>query len=192
MVANLAIILGAMQLGKRIDWEDKDVLLKVRLVYLLSNIIVFALYAYIYTRILKKNGSITSSLSPLNCADQTVLKYVDSPQPFSQEQPPLVTTTVQDYDTTQIKSGVKAAFMGIGMMGVMHLYFGYSQPLLVQSIMPLKNVLESKVAKIHLFNQEPVGELKRPWKTGGLFAGADSVCPLNPVLFDSFPLVKCS
>jgi hypothetical protein len=109
-----------------------------------------------------------------------VLKYVDSPQPFSQEQPPLITTTVQDYDTTQVKSGVKAAFMGVGMMGVMHLYFGYTQPLLVQSIMPIKNILESKVAKIHLLGKEPVGELKRPWKTGGLFAGADGVCPQSP------------
>jgi hypothetical protein len=124
---------------------------------------------------------------PLSCgmliADQTVLKYVDSAQPFSQEQPPLVTTTVQEYDTTQVKSGVKAAFMGVGMMGVMHLYFGYTQPLLVQSIMPIKNILESKVAKIHLLGKEPVGDLKRPWKTGGLFAGADAVCPQTAKTF---------
>jgi len=104
--------------------------------------------------------------------DQTVLKYVDSAQPFSQEQPPLITTTVQEYDTSQLKSAVKSSFMGIGMMGVMHLYFGYTQPLLVQSIMPIKSALEGKVAKVHLFGKEPVGDLKRPWKTGGLFAGA--------------------
>jgi hypothetical protein len=110
----------------------------------------------------------------------TVLKYVDSAQPFSQEQPPVITTTVQDYDTTQLKSGVKSAFMGIGMMGVMHLYFGYTQPLLVQSIMPIKNLFESKVAKIHLLGNEATGELKRPWKTGGLFAGAGDVC--SPIL----------
>jgi hypothetical protein len=108
-----------------------------------------------------------------------VLKYVDSPQPFSGEQPPLVTTTVQDYDTTQLKSGIKSAAMGIGMMGVMHLYFGYTQPLLVQSIMPIKSVIESKVAQVHLLGKAPVGDLKRPWKTGGLFAGAGSdVSPL--------------
>ena len=104
-----------------------------------------------------------------------MLKYVDSPQPFSQEQPPLITTTVQEYDTSQLKSAVKAAFMGIGMMGVMHLYFGYTQPLLVQSIMPIKNALEGNVTKVHLLGYEPVGNLKRPWKTGGLFAGAADV-----------------
>jgi len=106
-----------------------------------------------------------------------VLKYVDAPQPFSQDQPPLITTTVQEYDTTQLKGAIKSAFMGIGMMGVMHLYFGYTQPLLVQSIMPIKNVFESKVAKIHLLGYEATGDLKRPWKTGGLFAGAADVLP---------------
>jgi Phosphate transport (Pho88) len=108
-------------------------------------------------------------------ADQTVLKYVDAVQPFSQEQPPLITTTVQDYDMSQLKSSIKSAFMGIGMMGVMHLYFGYTQPLLVQSIMPVKNVFESKVAKVHLLGKEATGDLKRPWKTAGLFAGAGDV-----------------
>jgi hypothetical protein len=106
-----------------------------------------------------------------------VLKYVDSAQPFSQDQPPLITTTVQEYDTSQLKSGIKAAFMGIGMMGVMHLYLGYSQPLLVQSIMPIKNVLESKVAKVHLLGKDTVGDLKRPWKTAGLFGSAGDVFP---------------
>lgn len=111
--------------------------------------------------------------------DQTVLKYVDAAQPFSQDQPPLITTTVQEYDLSQLKSAVKSAFMGIGMMGVMHLYFGYTQPLLVQSIMPIKNAIEGKVAKVHLLGKDPVGDLKRPWKTGGLFAGAggDNVYP---------------
>lgn len=109
-----------------------------------------------------------------------MLKYVDSAQPFSQEQPPLITTTVQEYDTSQLKSSIKAAFMGVGMMGVMHLYFGYSQPLLVQSIMPIKNVIESNVAKVHLFRKDPVGDLKRPWKTGGLFSGGD-VTPHSPL-----------
>jgi hypothetical protein len=101
-----------------------------------------------------------------------VLKYVDAAAPFSQDAPPLITTTVQEYDTSQLKSAVKSAFMGIGMMGVMHLYMGYTQPLLVQSIMPLKTAIESKVAQVHLLGKETVGDLKRPWKTGGMFAGA--------------------
>lgn len=57
MVANLAIILGSMQLSKRLDWENKDVLFTVRLAYLGSNLIIFAIFAYIYTRIQKRAGT---------------------------------------------------------------------------------------------------------------------------------------
>jgi hypothetical protein len=110
-----------------------------------------------------------------------VLKYVDAAQPFSQEQPPLITTTVQEYDTSQLKSAAKSTFMGIGMMAFMHLYMGYTQPLLVQSIMPLKTAIEGKIAQVHLLGKEPVGDLKRPWKTGGLFAGAGG---------EVYPLIK--
>jgi hypothetical protein len=57
MVANLAIILGSMQLSKYIDWEDKSVLQNIRLLYLASNVIMFACFAYMYTQIQKKQGS---------------------------------------------------------------------------------------------------------------------------------------
>jgi hypothetical protein len=57
MVANLAIILGSMQLSKWIDWEDKAVLTNIRLIYLASNVIIFAIFGYIYTQIQKKNGT---------------------------------------------------------------------------------------------------------------------------------------
>lgn len=46
--------------------------------------------------------------------------------------------------------------------------------------MPLKTAIEGKIAQVHLLGKEPVGDLKRPWKTGGLFAGAGGdVSPLN-------------
>lgn len=56
MVANLAIILGAMQVSKRIDWEDPTVLTNIRLMYLASNVIMFSIFAYIYLQIQKKAG----------------------------------------------------------------------------------------------------------------------------------------
>ena len=57
MVTNIAIILGAMQLGKRIDWENPTVLTNVRLLYLASNVIVFSIFAYVYAQIQKKAGT---------------------------------------------------------------------------------------------------------------------------------------
>ena len=56
------------------------------------------------------------------------------------------------------------------MMGVMHLYFKFTNPLLVQSIIPLKGAFEGNLAKIYLLGKPAIGELKRPWKAGGLAA----------------------
>ncbi len=89
----------------------------------------------------------------------------------SAEEPKLVTTTVHSYDLQQLRSMFKSQLMGVGMMGVMHLYFRYTNPLLIQSIIPLKGAFEGNLAKIHLLGQPAIGELKRPWKAAGGFMG---------------------
>lgn len=108
-----------------------------------------------------------------DCAtDKTTLKYVEPPQMGSQDDPKLVTTTIQAYDKSQIQQGLKATLIGIAMMAFMHLYMKYTNPLLVQSILPLKGVLEGNLAKIHLFGKPASGDLKRPWKASGGFMSA--------------------
>lgn len=52
-------------------------------------------------------------------------------------------------------------------MAFMHLYLRYTNPLLVQSIIPLKGALEGNLAKIYIWGQKDAGDLKRPWKAGG-------------------------
>lgn len=97
-------------------------------------------------------------------ADMTTLKYVDQPQVGSTEEPKLITTTVHNYDVDQMKALYKAQLMGVGMMAVMHVYFKYTNPLLIQSIIPLKGAFEGNEVKIHLFGKAAIGELKRPFK----------------------------
>ena len=100
-----------------------------------------------------------------------MLKYVEPAPLGSGEDPKLVTTTIQEYDTSQLKSLFKAQLMGVGMMGVMHLYFKYTNPLLIQSIIPLKGAFEGNLIKVHLFGQPATGDLKRPWKAAGGMMG---------------------
>jgi hypothetical protein len=57
---NLIIILGMMQVSKRIPFEDPQVLMLVRGAYLLSNVIIVAVYAYTHLQINKKKGMIFS------------------------------------------------------------------------------------------------------------------------------------
>ena len=99
--------------------------------------------------------------------DMTTLKYVEPAPMGSAEEPKLVTTTVHSYDLSQLRSQWKTQLMGVGMMAVMHIYFKYTNPLLIQSILPLKSAFEGNLVKVHLFGQPAIGDLKRPWKQAG-------------------------
>ena len=104
----------------------------------------------------------------------TVIKYTE-PAPMGSAEPPKpITTTIYDYDMNQLKSLLRAQLMGVGMMGVMHIYFKYTNPLLIQSIIPAKGVFEGNLIKIHLLGQPAAGELKRPWRANAGIMGAMS------------------
>jgi Phosphate transport (Pho88) len=99
------------------------------------------------------------------------LKYVEPAPMGSGEEPRPVTTTVMDYDKQQLRAMFRSQMMGVAMMAVMHLYFGYSNPLLIQSIIPVKGAFESNLVKIHVFGKPAVGDLQRPFKVQQGFMG---------------------
>ena len=99
----------------------------------------------------------------------TTLKYVEPAPVGSSEEGKLVTTTVHAYDKGQLKTLFRGQLMGVAMMAFMHLYLKYTNPLMIQSILPLKSAFESNLAKIYLFGQPASGDLKRPFKSGGGF-----------------------
>lgn len=82
----------------------------------------------------------------------------------SSEESKLVTTTVHAYDSKQLSGLFRGQLTGVAMMAFMHLYMKYTNPLLIQSILPVKSAFESNLAKIHLFGQPATGDLKRPFK----------------------------
>ena len=68
---------------------------------------------------------------------------------------------------------IKGVYTSVAMMGFLHLYLKYTQPLFVQAVMAFKSLYEAKIVKIHVLGQNADGDLKRPFKTGpGLFGGA--------------------
>ncbi|KAG6896173.1 hypothetical protein C0992_009867 [Termitomyces sp. T32_za158] len=97
--------------------------------------------------------------------DQSVLKY---------EPGQLVTTTVRDYDLSETSKLLRAAYMGIAMMAFMHLYLKYTQPLFIQALMTLKNLYDAKLVAIHVLGKKADGDLKRPFKTAGMFGAPPS------------------
>lgn len=167
-----------MQISKKIPFDDPNVLNGVRALYIVSNIIIAGIYFYVQMQINKKNGSLRQTLGltgirPANTApDMTVVKYVEPAPVGSGEEPKFVATTVKAYDLQQLKALFKGQMMGVGMMAFMHLYMKYTNPLLIQSIIPLKGAFEGNLIKVHLFGQPATGELARPWKAAAGLMGA--------------------
>ncbi|RAO65919.1 uncharacterized protein BHQ10_001931 [Talaromyces amestolkiae] len=147
-----------MQVSKRIPFDNPDVLLGVRALYIVSNVIILGIYLYVQSKINKKK-------------DLTTLKYVEPAPMGSGEEPRPVTTTVMEYDKQQLRQLMRSQLMGVGMMAVMHLYFKYTNPLLIQSILPVKSALESNLVKIHVFGKPATGDLQRPFKAAAGFMG---------------------
>ncbi|KAG6911733.1 hypothetical protein DXG01_007983 [Tephrocybe rancida] len=171
---NIVISLGAMQVARKIPFEDPQVLVYVRIAYVVAQLIVVGTYYYTSLKIKSKN-------------DQTVLKYgllshgtsffssltrENLTPPQSTEPGALVTTTVRDYDLSETSKLLRAAYMGIAMMAFMHLYMKYTQPLFIQSLMTLKNLYDAKLVAIHVLGKKAEGDLKRPFKTAGMFGAA--------------------
>lgn len=102
----------------------------------------------------------------------TTLKYVEPAPMGSSEEGKLITTTVHAYDTQQLRTAFRGQAMGVAMMAFMHLYMKFTNPLLIQSIIPLKSALEGNLSKIYLYGQPAVGDLKRPFKQAAGFMSA--------------------
>lgn len=57
---NIVIILGMMQVSKRIPFDDPNTLNIVRALYIASNLIIAAIYLYTQIQINKKKGTSTT------------------------------------------------------------------------------------------------------------------------------------
>ncbi|KAI5304135.1 hypothetical protein KEM56_006807 [Ascosphaera pollenicola] len=153
-ITNMIIVLVMMQVSKRIPFENPDVLFAARTMYIASNVLILTIYAYVRSQINKKK-------------DLKTLKYVEPPAMGSGEEPKPVTTTIMDYDLTQLRSLFRSQMIGVAMMLVMHLYFKYTNPLVIQSILPVKGAFEANLIKVHVFGRPAKGDLERPWKASG-------------------------
>ncbi|KZS92569.1 inorganic phosphate transporter [Sistotremastrum niveocremeum HHB9708] len=153
-VQNLVLSLGAMQVARKIPFDDPVTLNYVRIAYVAVQVIILGTYYYISMKIKQKN-------------DLTILKYVEPQSPMSSEPGQLVTTTNRDYDLSETSKLVRGAFTGIAIMAGMHLYMGYTQPLFIQALMGVKNLYDAKPVAIYILGKPAEGDLKRPFKAGG-------------------------
>ena len=159
-VTNIVVMLVMMQVSRRLDLEDPTILFYVRATYISCQVVALGVYLFVRYKINAKN-------------DLTTLKYVEPANAMSGESSPkAVVTTVKQYDLQQVDSLVKSVFTSLAMMGFMHIYMKYTNPLVMQSISSVKSALEANIVKIHLFGTPASGELKRPFKAAPGFMQA--------------------
>ncbi|KAI7880882.1 hypothetical protein K492DRAFT_207278 [Lichtheimia hyalospora FSU 10163] len=158
-IFNVVFLLVSMQMSKRINWDDPNTLLYARIGYYGAQVLVIGM-AYMLIGLIKKRNDTT----PLRYVPQASMS---NPQPSESES---VTTTNVEYDVSQVQQFIKQTGTSILMISAMHWYFNFTQPLVLQSVMPIKNLLTHKVALIHLWGDAPVGDLKRPFKVESPFA----------------------
>lgn len=77
--------------------------------------------------------------------------------------------TVQAYDLEEIGKQINQILMSFGILSAIHYFFGYSQPLFMQAILPWKNLLTHQLSLVHLWGCKAEGDLQRPWKPANPF-----------------------
>ncbi|KAF2168575.1 hypothetical protein M409DRAFT_21325 [Zasmidium cellare ATCC 36951] len=152
---NIIIMASAIVASTQIPFKDPNVLNAARTIYIFINLIVLAILAYTRLRIAQQKD--TTLLPP--------------PPPFKPDKPNKP-PTIQTHDLHHFTSLLKSQVTSMLMVALMHLYFRLPTPLVIQSILPIKNALESNLVKIYVFGRPAVGELKRPWKDGAGFVEA--------------------
>ncbi|KAJ2538337.1 phosphate transporter (Pho88) [Coemansia sp. RSA 1933] len=151
----MAVIFGTMHVVKRAGLEDPQYMPLIRGVYGVATALMLALTFYLKSTVTAKN-------------DTTALEY-DDPAPGNQGQR-IVTTNVK-HDVGEIGKLQKSTLLTVGIVIFMHFKFGYIQPLILQTLLPMLNMYKSPLFQIHILGKPAVDDLKRPWTPASPFAG---------------------
>lgn len=152
-----------MQLTKRLDLQNTRTQKRVLFGFLTAQAIVLAIHHLVRRRILRRK-------------DITLLKYLDQPAsslltpPGGKPTSRLVRTTHMDYDLDQVSQAQRQTLTNLAVMAFMYYQFGVVRPLIVQSLLPVRNALAAKLAQVHLFGKTAEGTLSRPWRVESPFA----------------------
>ncbi|KAJ1796581.1 phosphate transporter (Pho88) [Coemansia sp. RSA 2399] len=151
----MAVIFGTMHIVKKAGLEDPEYMPLIRGVYGVATALMIALVFYLKSTITAKN-------------DTTALEY-DDPAPGSQGGR-VVTTNVK-HDISEIGKLQKSTLLTVGIVIFMHFKFGYIQPLILQTLLPMLNMYKSPLFQIHILGRPATDDLKRPWTPANPFAG---------------------
>ena len=77
--------------------------------------------------------------------------------------------TIKEYDLAEVGKQVQQVLVSAAILVAIHSYFGYVQPLFLQSLLPWKNLLTLPLIRIRFWGCKATGDLARPWKAPNPF-----------------------
>jgi Phosphate transport (Pho88) len=175
-VSSLLFVLLLVQATKHLDMTDPAILFYFRLAYITSQVLLLALAALTLYRIRQKNEINNSVRVP----EPQTPSNPWQPSAETTSAPKMITMSVRAYDVGKVREFISQTVFSFFFLLFLHLKFEFVHPLLLQSILPLKNALFMPIFQIHLFGRPPIGDLERPFKApkspfADLFAqGGDS------------------
>lgn len=168
-ITTALLVLGTVQLSRQLDLENPETINLVRVFYVCSNIILVAALFYIKSKIMAKPNNNTIEVD-------TATPSFSNPNPTGAKQK----MTITEYDLSEWNSQLKQTLMPIALMVGLHFYIGFVQPLIIQSILPLKALYSTPIFQVYVLGKKAEGSLARPWKKPSPFEGLMPTMPTAP------------
>ncbi|KAJ2779890.1 branched-chain-amino-acid transaminase bat2 [Coemansia javaensis] len=153
-ILQLVVIFGTMHIVKRAGLEAPEYVPMIRAAYAVATAAILALTFHLKSLIQKRN-------------DTTALEY-DDPTPGSQNA--RIVTTACKYDLGEVAKLQKSTLLTVAIVASMHKFGGYTQPLILQTLLPALNMYKNPLFQIHVLGRPATDSLKRPWIPENPFA----------------------
>ncbi|KAJ9078758.1 phosphate transporter (Pho88) [Entomophthora muscae] len=150
---SFGLVLGLSQVARFLDVSNPAILWSVRAIYALTTSAFYFILFYCHKEIIRQN-------------DSKEISYVEKPSMLVDEGNGAVTiiATHCEYDSDELKKFARNSFLSVAISVFLHFKFGYLQPIFIQSVMPLKNLMSNPIVRIHLLKHPAEGVLRRPFK----------------------------
>lgn len=168
-IIKFALIIGSLLSIRSLDLTTAEALANVRMVFFIATGLTWSLLGLLYLRIrsLKDSTPLFVSESDLDPnahqASNPLAALLAPKQEEKKDEGRKVEITNYSYDMTKYKASVSSYLSGPIIGFLIHTYFGYAQPLVLQSVMNITNLMTSELARIY-FIHDKSDDLVRPWK----------------------------
>lgn len=152
-VTGMFMMLALMQAVKYFDLANAKYTVVVRTAYAGAQMVIFAALYYMFVLIRQ-----SANHSPIR------IPRVANPFTDTGNEPEEETVSAQEYDLRELKKFATSQLFSFLLLMTIHFWLKTLQPLIFQSIMPLKSLWSHPLFKIYVRGHVAEGKLKRPFK----------------------------